>query len=267
MPIVSVILCVFNAEKYLLDALNSIRNQTYKKIELVIVNDGSTDSSVDIIKGFISSTSIKVIYHEQENMGLTASLNIAVSLSSGEYIARMDADDISMPDRIEKSLTYLQSNEFDFICTMASTFNDSQEVIRKIPQSKILINFLLNDAVLKYGNPTIHGTYFAKREVFENIKYNIKYRTAQDYDFICNLVSGNKYICGYLPEILYRLRIDENSSGRIKGGTQLNNAIDICRKYYQTADYLIPAAQGLNKLYLSIRKRLELCVVAIFSKN
>lgn len=265
MPLVSVIICVYNAEKYLNDALYSIENQSYPNIELVILNDGSTDDSDQIIESFIKTSRLKVVYYKQPNVGLTVSLNKAIALSSGEYIARMDADDISSSDRIEKSLSYLNINNLDFVCSMAERFNDSGHGLGMVPNSKFKINNLLSNRILRYGNPVVHGTFFAKRKVFENVKYNETYRTAQDYDFICNLMLNYDYKVGYIPEVLYSLRVDELSSGRKKGGTQLSNAVIICSRYFGDSSSLIPAAIGKKKIYLSIKKRVDLCVGAIFS--
>lgn len=265
MPLVSVIICIFNAEKYLHDALNSIEHQSYNNIELIIINDGSTDSSESIIDLFMQSSRLKVVYHKQQNAGLTASLNKAISLSSGEYIARMDADDISSVERIEKSLFFLNGHKLDFICAMAERFNDDGHSLGVVPSSRFQIGSLLSKKVLKYGNPVVHGTFFAKREVFETVKYNENYRTAQDYDFICNMILNHNYRVGYIPEILYSLRVDELSSGRKKGGTQLSNAMSICEIHFGSTSSLIPAAIGIKKNYLSMKKRIDLCVGVIFS--
>lgn len=266
MPLISVIICVYNAEKYLYDALDSIEHQSYNHIELVIINDGSTDSSDSIIESFIQLSRLKVVYYKQLNAGLTVSLNKAIALSSGDYIARMDADDISSLDRIEKSFTFLSNNKLDFICSMAERFNDSGNSLGVVPSSIFQIKNLLSNRILKYGNPVVHGTFFAKRKVFENVKYNEAYRTAQDYDFICNMILNHDYRVGYIPEVLYYLRVDELSSGRKKGGTQLSNAMSICSSYFGSTSSLIPAAIGKKKKYLSIKKRIDLCVGVIFSR-
>lgn len=266
MPLVSVVICVYNAEKYLREALNSIENQSYKNIELVIINDGSTDTSKIIIESFIESSRLKTLYHTQDNAGLTISLNRAIKLSTGDYIARMDADDISDPKRIEESLSYLNTNKLDFICCMARRFNDSGNSLGLVPSSTFQIDKLLSVKMLKYGNPVVHGTFFAKRKVFESVKYNESYRTAQDYDFICNMILNHKYRIGYMPKVLYLLRIDEYSSGRKKGGAQLSNAINICLKYFRSTSSLIPAAAGYKRRYLSLKKRIELCMGVIYSK-
>ena len=109
-PKISVIMSVFNGSKFLADAIQSILNQTFKEFELIIIDDGSTDNSLNIIRSFESGDSrIKVI--SKLNEGLAKSLNAAISASQGDFIARMDADDISYKNRLEKQYEYMQKNK------------------------------------------------------------------------------------------------------------------------------------------------------------
>lgn len=102
-PAISINLCCYNSEKYLRETLQSIVNQTYKDWELVIINDGSSDSTESIILEFINQ-GYPIIYHYQENRGLGASRNEALKLSQGEYIALIDHDDIWLPQKLEKQI-------------------------------------------------------------------------------------------------------------------------------------------------------------------
>ncbi|WP_244834814.1 glycosyltransferase family 2 protein [Clostridium sp. BJN0001] len=107
---VSVIMPVFNAEKYLEESIKSVLNQTYKNFEFIIINDGSTDSSLSIINKFKSMDNrIRVI--DQKNNGIVYSLNKGISTAKGKYIARMDADDISLPNRIKNQVKYMETNQ------------------------------------------------------------------------------------------------------------------------------------------------------------
>ena len=103
--LISIVLPVFNAQKTLQRAINSIINQTYSVWELIIVNDGSTDGSISIIKN-INDKRVKKIFLK-ENKGLVHCLNLGISLSKGIYVARMDADDISLPERLFCQLQFL----------------------------------------------------------------------------------------------------------------------------------------------------------------
>ncbi|MEQ4894891.1 glycosyltransferase family A protein, partial [Escherichia coli] len=106
--LITVIMPVYNAEKYIYESIKSILVQSYSNFEFIIINDGSKDSSGKIIENFLDDTRIR--YINRENKGLVFTLNEAISLSRGNYIARMDADDISHPLRLEKQLNFLLEN-------------------------------------------------------------------------------------------------------------------------------------------------------------
>ena len=107
-PLVSILMPVYNSEKYLREAIKSILNQTFTNFELIIINDGSTDNSLKIIKSF-KDNRIKIIKNKG-NLGLIKTLNKGIDLAQGKYIARMDADDIAMPKRLEKQIAFFNEN-------------------------------------------------------------------------------------------------------------------------------------------------------------
>ena len=106
-PLVSVIMSVYNCEKYIEDALNSIINQTYKNKEILLVDDNSNDNTVKIIEKIIKGKNNIFFIKNSENLGLTKNLNTLIKMANGEYICRMDADDISINTRIEKQVNFL----------------------------------------------------------------------------------------------------------------------------------------------------------------
>jgi glycosyltransferase involved in cell wall biosynthesis len=106
-PTVSIIMPVYNAGVYLTTAVESILHQTYSNFELLIINDGSTDDSETVVRSF---TDPRIRSFHQNNIGLTATLNNAIQLCRGKYIARMDQDDISEPHRIERQVHFLEEN-------------------------------------------------------------------------------------------------------------------------------------------------------------
>ncbi|MBY7932072.1 glycosyltransferase [Vibrio fluvialis] len=251
---VSVILCVYNAIEYVDFALESIANQTYKNIEIIIIDDGSDDGTTIKLDEFVERNKTnEIVYIKQSNMGLTASLNKAISLSSGDYIARMDADDISMPNRIEASLRFLIENNLDLVSTKSTRFN-SHGKLSSVPRiNKNLIS--INPNLFKFGNPFVHGSFLIRRSVFDVIGYNETYRTAQDYELLCNMTQHG-FKVGYYNKILYNLRVVDNSSGRNKLSTQHNNALAIAKYYYGTSRYMIIDKVGIMKILVSIFKRL-----------
>ena len=109
-PLVSIIVCAYNVEKYIDESITSIINQTYKNLEIIIINDGSTDLTLSHLERLNKLDGRIKIINNKHNLGFINSLNIGLRYFSGKYIARMDADDIAKPFWIEKLITYLESN-------------------------------------------------------------------------------------------------------------------------------------------------------------
>lgn len=174
---ITVLMSVYNAEEYLGSAIDSILNQTYGDFEFIIINDGSSDKSKDIIRSF-SDKRIKLIDNDK-NSGLIFSLNKGIDNASGKYIARMDADDISLPTRFQKQFDYLESN--NDIALVGSTAILIDELGHE--KNKIGITLPSNQIFcqLFFGNMFIHTSVMGLTEVFRKYKYNINYFLAEDY--------------------------------------------------------------------------------------
>lgn len=131
-PKVSVVMSCYNAEKYLRPAIESILNQTFSDFEFIIWNDGSIDSTEQIIKSY---TDPRIRYYYHENTGLGTALNLACKEAEGEYIARMDADDISLPDRLKKEVEFLDNNKDYVLVSSAVNYidEDSKYIGRSFP--------------------------------------------------------------------------------------------------------------------------------------
>jgi len=118
---VSVIMSVYNGEKFLSQAIESILSQTFIDFEFIIINDGSHDGSLDIIRSYHDQR-MKLI--SRENRGLISSLNEAISLANGQYLARMDADDVSLPERLARQVSFLDNHSEIAVCgTWAEVIN------------------------------------------------------------------------------------------------------------------------------------------------
>jgi len=206
-PLVSVILPVYNDETNIEKSINSILNQTYKNIELLIYNDGSNDSTQKIISN-IDSPLIK-IFSNDKNIGLTKALNFLISKSSGEIIARQDSDDISYLDRIEKQVDYLLSNKLDAAASRARRKNSK----RKIPSISFYLPLKIQ---VLYKNPMIHGTLMIKKSVLEELNfYNSKFKYSQDFKLLIDLLN-NGYKFRILNEVLYELNLINNISSNFR---------------------------------------------------
>jgi len=225
-PLISVVMSVYNGEKYLAEAIESILNQTYTNFEFIIVNDGSSDKSIDIIKEYMTKDNRIVLIDREENKGLAYSLNEGISIAKGEYIARMDADDISLPTRFEKQIEFMQKNEIDVCGSFIKLFGDSRkEQVIKYPLNNQNIRFSL-----LFFSSLAHPTVMFKKEVFNKVKYNIDYKVAQDYQLWCDIANANFKI-GNIPEVLLNYREHEAQASIEKFKRQQDTAHKIALDY------------------------------------
>lgn len=211
MTLISVIMPVYNAEKYLKESIESILNQTYKNFEFIIINDGSTDDSLKIINYYAAKDNrIRII--SRENKGLVYSLNQGIKLAKGKYIARMDADDISIIDRFEKQIKYFDKNEVDILGSFMKYFGDITE--NDLSQ-ECNMNSNINDqnceiAFLK-SCALCHSSVMMKKSIFRNlIEYNCNFSHGEDYDlWLRALKSG--YKIKKIEKVLVNMRCHNDS--------------------------------------------------------
>lgn len=202
-PKISVILSVYNDEKNIEAAVKSILDQTYKNLELLVIDDSSNDKTYDIVKK-IEDKRLKV-FKNKTNLGLTKSLNILIKLSEGTLIARQDSDDISSKYRFEKQVAFLNKYNLD-ACTTRAKVKGTDNSIPKFSY------IFPNKYVIKFKNPFIHGTLIIRKKVLENIGlYDENYTYAQDYKLFTDLFE-KKYKIKTLNEKLYILNMEGNIS-------------------------------------------------------
>ena len=198
---VSVLMSVYNGEKYLRESLTSIYNQAFQDFEFIIIDDCSSDNTPRIIREYKDSRT--VIYRNLSNMGSTKSLNIGLGLCKGRYVARMDADDISHPERLGKQVKFLDSHKACLVVGVWARVideNGKQYDTFKYPQ-----NFSEIKKVLMTLNPIVHGAIMARRgAIIRCGGYNEKFIYAQDYDLWLRLSELGQL--QNIPEELYSLR-------------------------------------------------------------
>ena len=206
---VSILLSAYNAERTIELSINSILSQTYKNFELLIMDDHSSDNTFKICEKMRAIDSRITLFKNSINLGLTKSLNILALNSNGAYIARQDADDISLDERIEKQLSFLKKNKFDAV--YARTFlKDTKKISPK------LTHYLPKKIVIKYKNPYIHGTLLIKRTAMEAINYyDEDFYYAQDLKLVLDLQKTNFKI-GIMNDPLYILNTENNISSNNK---------------------------------------------------
>jgi len=218
--LISVLMSVFNENtKFLKLSIDSIINQTYKNIEFIIVNDSPLNETVNsILDGYESKYNNIKLIKNTDNIGLAKSLNKAIELSQGAYIARMDSDDISKPDRIEKQLNYLIYNNYDLIGSYIEKIDAASKPfgISKVPSnSKKIIH------LLPYATVAFHPTWLGKENIFKELKYNSIFSTTQDYDFLNRMIAKG-YKVSNIEEVLLQYRFTYNSISEKKSFFQIN---------------------------------------------
>lgn len=206
---------VYNSATYLEEAIKSVLVQTYSDFELIIINDGSTDNSVEVVRSF---TDDRIRLHNQTNQGLSRSLNTGLELARGRYIARMDGDDICLPERFEKQVAYLKRHSRCRIVSSTVTIMDSEgkdagtwgEDVQHTSPADIR-NFLLS------GNCIAHPTILAEAKLMKAFRYNPAQFYGEDYDLWLRLTAAGIEI-HKIPQPLLKYRVHDTSF------TQRNNA-------------------------------------------
>lgn len=203
---------VYNGEKYLREAIESILNQTFSNFEFIIINDKSSDRTWEILEGWSKKDPRIKIARNKKNIGLTKSLNKALKIARGEYIARQDVDDISLFGRLEKELCFLEENkEYGLVGTAFMEIDKGKKLIGKLGRQRTKLlrddqNIRRN--IIKF-NPFCHSSVMFRKEVIEKVGgYNEKFLYAQDYEFWIRIIKY--YKVANLQEVLVYKRYFSN---------------------------------------------------------
>lgn len=211
MPTISVILPVYNGTLYVKEAIDSILSQSFTDFELIIINDGSKDASGSVIQA-INDPRIRFL--QQENRGLAVTLNIALGMAQGEFIARQDQDDISLPDRFAKQLDFLNRHaDIDIVGSYIEMMRDTGETLRlhREPVSVAAIKFHS-----LFGTPFAHPAVMMRAEFLKKNEIRYSEIPAQDYELWVRMLN-----CGAkganIPEALVRYRVHPQSDSHVQG--------------------------------------------------
>lgn len=258
---ISVIMSVYNAEKYLKEAVDSILNQTYKDFEFIIINDCSKDNSRAILREYAKKHKNIILLNNLDNLGLTRNLNLALTIAKGEYIARMDADDISDINRFKRQMDFFkEESSYDIVGTFSEDIDGHGEIIRS-RTSPVTHNKIMQ--MLPKLSPITHPTVMFKRSSLQKLGfYNVKYTTSQDLELWLRAAgAGLKFY--NIPEYLFKYRMDEDFVERKSFKFRWNDfrmRIDGYRHinlpWYQYSFAFIPLFLGVipKPIYLFLKK-------------
>lgn len=201
-PVVSVVMSVFNGEPYLREAVESILNQTFRDFEFIIINDGSTDGSAALLESYQKSDARVRVYHE-ENRGVGESLNRGCGQAQGKYIARMDADDIALSDRLMRQVEFMEGHpEIDVV-------GGAAEFVNPMGKSLVTVRYPETDHEIKSAfsrkNPLLHPTVLLRREVFVAVGGYRPVFKAEDYDLWLRIAEQGQLV--NLGEVVLKYRI------------------------------------------------------------
>ncbi|MGC8658728.1 MAG: glycosyltransferase [Desulfomonilaceae bacterium] len=201
-PKVTVLMSVFNGSPHLRAAVESILTQSFSDFELLVIDDGSSEPVSQIIRGFADS---RIRFFRQQNMGLTRSLNKGLGLATAEYVARMDADDICLPDRLGKQYEIISSSpEFDLVGTFFEVVDETGKLLQK---KSLITNPNYRLWRLLFHNNYGHGTImFRRSSVITAGMYDTCLRFAQDFDLWSRISRRNN--THIIPEFLYQYRLN-----------------------------------------------------------
>lgn len=245
---ISVIMAVYNGERYLEQALLSVLNQNITDLEFIVVDDGSTDRTRDIL-ATISKKDRRLRVIHQERLGQTASLNHAASLATGEYLARQDADDISLAGRMEQQISYLESHPRVGALGCATQIIDAQ--------GRILGCFptqhgprAVKRALRTVRATLVHGSVMMRRVAFESLGgYREAFRVAQDFDLWLRMTM-TKWDLDNLPQVLFHWRLSPGGVHITQWESQLRYGgialafLHECKRFGKDSCALLESSRG-----------------------
>lgn len=223
-PKVTVLMSVYNGEQYLSEAIESILHQTFSDFEFIIVDDGSVDSTWDLLTLYRAQDSRIVLLRNEENLGIPRSTNKGLTRARGKYIARTDADDVSLPERLARQVSFLEEHPD------VGVLGGAVQIIDGAGNASDIWRFPAEHGVLRwrlcFGNPIMHSTVMMRREVVNRVNgYDVEMEVALDYDLWRRLSSVTRL--ANLQDVLLCLRRHEDSLTSKRFPQQRDNSIKI----------------------------------------
>jgi glycosyltransferase involved in cell wall biosynthesis len=226
-PVISVCIAVYNRQKFIQAAIESVLNQTYQNFEVIIIDDGSKDGTVSVIES-IADSRIK-LFKNESNKGVVYTRNRYLELASGEFIAILDSDDLWFPEKLEKQLHFFASHQDYGICgtTARKEYENGKIDIWKYPSSDSDIR-----SRLLWGSAMVHSSVMLRKKIIDlkNFKYDCTIKQAEDYDFIRQFVSVTKAY--NIETVLTRYAVHNNQFTTEAKDEQVNESIKVAYRYF-----------------------------------
>jgi glycosyltransferase involved in cell wall biosynthesis len=224
-PQISIVMSVYNSRRFIDQAVESVLEQSFEDFEFIIIDDGSSDDSMDIVRSY-GDERIRIIENEG-NLGLTASLNRGIESARGDYIARIDADDVWVNYKLDVQIDYMKINPGVGVCgTLANIIDEKGEIIRKTnfpARHKAIIWSMI------FVNPISHSSVMAKTELTKKNRYNENIKKSQDYELWSRLSPQTRI--NNIPERLVSLRRHSETISNTQSGEQLSFALKIANDH------------------------------------
>lgn len=221
----SVVLPVFNNAEFIGEAIDSILNQTFREFELILIDDGSTDGTKDIVESYREKDDRISVVLNSENQGVAACRNEGNAMAKGEYVAVMDGDDVSLPNRFDQQLKFMREQQLELCGSWVRTIPTG--IIVKYPESGLTIKHLICFAPC-FNHPSV----IYRRDFIERIRYRAELRSAVDLalwtDILRLLPSAN---IANVPEVLHEYRLHHGQMSSTDKAEQWNNAFAIIENY------------------------------------
>lgn len=255
-PKISLIMSVYNGEDYLAETIDSVINQTFTEWEFIIINDCSNDKTLEILDKYASEDTRIKVYTNEINLRLPSSLNKALALAGGKYIARMDADDICLPDRLQKQYEFMESNpDVDLSSCRFMTLkngvissggcggrNDSNSI----------------KALLLVTNPILHPGIIAKAEAIKELGYDKNFTCTEDMELWTRFIMSGKKV-EILPEYLMIYRLHDKQITETTLEKQKGEVISIQKNYF--SKLIAPMSEEQEEFYINgiyFRKNIDI---------
>jgi len=224
-PLVSVVLPVYNGKKYLATAIDSILAQTFKNFELIMIDDGSSDGSQQLMREY-EQLDNRVRLFLRENRGLATTLNDSIDLARGMWIARMDQDDIALPHRLERQLEWLNATGADISGSWIQRFGTSDKQVLKLRET--------DDAIkmeMLFYSPFAHPTVMMRTALVRQLRYDSAWEKAEDYDLWERAIEAGWKMTN-VPEVLLFYRVHAKQISTQTGYQQQKLGQEIRRRYW-----------------------------------